>query len=221
MGGTATIRVKVRSVTGQTLTIDKVEPGWDVAQLKAAIQDQESIPADLQRLIHAGRELADQESLRDAGIAADDVVVHLVVRQARQVSDETGVSSPPEVVVVNAGAQDFPGFISDEGQAVMQGARTVRIFAIIDCVFLLIFSLTIPILLVAMALPVAGYLGSTYYRANLLIVYQVYLLLNAALRVYLDVLAYKDAMFVTFNTIGAVMEVGTRQRVPSRAIRER
>ena len=68
----------VRTLTGQTITI---EIGLDanVAALKDAVSEEAGIPAEEQRLIHAGQLLEDANSLADYGIG-HEATLHVVHR---------------------------------------------------------------------------------------------------------------------------------------------
>mmetsp|Transcript_122968 Transcript_122968/g.223488 ORF Transcript_122968/g.223488 Transcript_122968/m.223488 type:complete len:961 (+) Transcript_122968:47-2929(+) len=71
--------VSVRTLVGKDIAIDGIGPTSTVAELKEAVRDKEGIPSDQQRLIFAGMQLADQQTLADYNITPGSTV-HLVLR---------------------------------------------------------------------------------------------------------------------------------------------
>eukprot|EP00474_Spongospora_subterranea_P003620 CRZ04078.1 hypothetical protein [Spongospora subterranea] len=87
------MKVKVRTVSGQTIEIDDVNPDGTVADLKASVATHESVTPDLVRLIFSGRELGNDELLSAAGLH-NDSTIHMVIRQ--RPAAPTGPNAPPD-----------------------------------------------------------------------------------------------------------------------------
>jgi ubiquitin len=61
------MQIFVRTITGKNLTLE-VDPTDSVKALKEKIQEKEAIPESQQRLIFAGKQLADERTMADYNV---------------------------------------------------------------------------------------------------------------------------------------------------------
>lgn len=71
-------QIYAKTLTGKTLAIETVSD-LTIKELKYLIQDKEGCPPDMQRLVFAGRQLEDSQTLADTNIM-NDSTIHVILR---------------------------------------------------------------------------------------------------------------------------------------------
>lgn len=71
------LMVKVKTLTGKEIEVD-IEPSDSIARIKERVEEKEGIPPVQQRLIFAGKQMADDKAAREYGVEGGSVL-HLVL----------------------------------------------------------------------------------------------------------------------------------------------
>ena len=72
------MQIFVKTLTGRTITVI-VNPTDTVRNVKEKIKDKDAVPVNEQRLLYAGKELKDEDTLTDYNIQMESTI-HLVLR---------------------------------------------------------------------------------------------------------------------------------------------
>jgi hypothetical protein len=180
------IEVTVKKLDGDTFVVSLSKTST-VLGLKTLISDRHNVESELQRLIYRAQELQDAFPLSQYGIQ-DGATLHLVIRrnqnQVRLAMDDAGLSNEH---IARFGIMNAEMMI--DVMSAVRLCRFVRIFALIDAVFLLIYGLNYIYFILLAILAVAGYWGAKSLDRKYLIMYVVCLFLEIAVRsyqIYLD-----------------------------------
>ncbi|KAL3091783.1 hypothetical protein niasHS_004499 [Heterodera schachtii] len=73
------MKIRIKMMTGEELTLIDVLPSNTIEEIKAKIERIERIPIRQQRLIFAGNQLEDERTLKDYNIRDGDMI-HLILR---------------------------------------------------------------------------------------------------------------------------------------------
>eukprot|EP01031_Cornospumella_fuschlensis_P040781 gene40781-49735_t len=90
------ISLSIKTLNGSVYAVN-VEPAWSVTQLKQTVFEKSGIPADMMRLIAAGRILENHNTIADYNLstgATVSLVLSLPSRTAIPASSSTGVPTP-------------------------------------------------------------------------------------------------------------------------------
>ncbi|OJT15509.1 Ubiquitin-like protein 1 [Trametes pubescens] len=69
--------IKVKTLTGKEIELD-IDPEDPVSRIKEKVEEQSGVPPPQQRLIYAGRQMADDKVVKEFNISAG-AVLHLVL----------------------------------------------------------------------------------------------------------------------------------------------
>eukprot|EP00457_Paulinella_chromatophora_P004911 gb/GEZN01004924.1/.p1 GENE.gb/GEZN01004924.1/~~gb/GEZN01004924.1/.p1 ORF type:complete len:268 (+),score=16.28 gb/GEZN01004924.1/:31-804(+) len=190
--------LSVRLLSGRNISIQlPVTPSTTIHDLKTALDAQESIPADHQRLVFSGRELSDTETLQALGVSNGDtlslllrkvdvgpVIAGQAAHPIQQGPQDPGVPDQAVAVIIDGG--DHAGMDFHDIAEIVRMSRAVKLFAIIDSLLLVLFVFwDTPILSIAIFMPLCGYYGAHKFRRPYVWVYLVYIPLYMGYRAYM------------------------------------
>jgi hypothetical protein len=196
------IQISIKKLDGDVFFIN-ISLTATVLGLKTIIHDQQNVEARLQRLIYRAQELKDDFPLSQYGIQ-NGSTLHLVIRRNIQQNQagQVRVGMPDDGLMVDPygrfAAMDAEAMI--DVMSVVRLCRFVRIFALIDAVFLLIYGLQALYFIILAVLAIAGYWGAKNLDRKYLVMYCLCLCLEIAVRSYM---IYLD----TSNVINIVLLV--------------
>eukprot|EP00918_Siedleckia_nematoides_P019091 GHVU01040704.1.p1 GENE.GHVU01040704.1~~GHVU01040704.1.p1 ORF type:complete len:301 (-),score=30.78 GHVU01040704.1:312-1214(-) len=77
--GTRLLSMQIKTLSGQTVTVDSIGEDDTIRSVKERLHDKEGVPPDEQRLVFQGKQLEDDKTVAEAGLR-EGSVVHLVLR---------------------------------------------------------------------------------------------------------------------------------------------
>eukprot|EP01083_Nonionella_stella_P032251 88295_1 len=181
------IQISIKKLDGDTFFIT-ISPTATVLGLKNIIHDTQNVAANLQRLIYRAQELKDDFPLSQYGIQ-NGSTLHLVIRRNIQQNNngQVRVGIPDDGLMVDPygrfNAMDAEAMI--DVMSVVRLCRFVRIFALIDAVFLLIYGLQAFYFIILAVLAIAGYWGAKNLDRKYLVMYCLCLCLEIGVRSYM------------------------------------
>jgi len=193
------MKLTIKQLDGHEFEVEMPLEERTIRDLKMQIFAQTDFNADLQRLIYRGQELTDEMPMTNNHFE-NGSVIHMVMRQ-----------SPHVVIPVNAAPA---GILHQPQQAQLDGmdswqvsrkCKFVRWFALIDGAFCLLFAISsgfLP-LLIGCVCAYAGYLGAKSLRPRLLMIYQIFIVVEIIFRVMLTKYLQQDS----FSTIMACLSI--------------
>jgi len=210
MDSSSSINVTIKQLDGNTFSI-KCTTDISVLGLKTLIADARDITVDRQRLIFRAQELQDEQLLTHYNVI-DGSILHIVIRPIGNNPNVNMASAlqPEGQHVVDMGNQNVYGGIgsgpfgnNNRAPVMMNGnegvhgvdvdvlgmtklCRFIKIFALIDAVFLILYGLTYtPLLFLLAVFAFAGYFGAKNLSRFALIAYIICLILEVAGRIYM------------------------------------
>eukprot|EP00475_Leptophrys_vorax_P015195 TRINITY_DN21563_c0_g1_i1.p1 TRINITY_DN21563_c0_g1~~TRINITY_DN21563_c0_g1_i1.p1 ORF type:complete len:299 (+),score=45.30 TRINITY_DN21563_c0_g1_i1:76-972(+) len=200
---------RVRTLNGQTESIRLDVHDLTVGALQIAVEYQFNVPADLQRLFFAGRELSPPLQLLSHFRIPPNAIIHLVPRiHPKSPSSERAANKGPAVVrspsspsspsssvapsaslgSINNQLGDEAGhgghFNLDHTLEVYRCALVLMFCSTIDWLYVMIWSLYNPFMIPAVTAPICGYLAARNCSWKLMPVYVVGLLAHIGYRIY-------------------------------------
>jgi len=211
-GNNTQMSVTIKQLDGTTFNV-QIPANATVGELKQSIQRDRDVPPERQRLIYRAQELKNDGTWLAAYGVVDQSTLHIVIRPLGSVP---GNQSRPDVAIDvpqnqydgnpymygMADGEGAPAQVHDNAPPqsvfhIVKLCRFVRIFAIMDFIFLVLFGLTLSFLFFIMAaLALAGYYGAKILKRSYLAAYMVCLVLEIGTRGYLIYLDGKNTISV-------------------------
>jgi len=180
-------KISVRTLTGQNIPVELDSPDTAlISDIKNRLENQMNVPASFMRLIFAGRELVDGNKVLSYGIKDGDAI-HLVLRQNPPANPRPTPTDDPNAARGDYQALAIPALNNNNGNRVIEAwqlGRAVKMFSIVDGIFLLLWAFSKWELVFAVVLAICGFYGARQYKLPYVCLYVVYLLFSIGIRIY-------------------------------------
>jgi len=203
-------KISVRTLTGQNIPVELDSPDTAlISDVKNRLENQMNVPASFMRLIYAGRELVDSNKVLSYGIKEGDAV-HLVLRQ-NPPAPSAPRATPDDASVARGDYQALaiPAAVGGgDNNRVLESwqlGRAVKMFSIVDGIFLLLWAFSMWPLVFAVLLAICGFYGATHYKLRYVCLYVVYLLFSIGIRIYW-MTAYQSFFLTLVLVLGVLIE---------------
>jgi large subunit ribosomal protein L40e len=221
----SSITLIFRTLTGQQMRLSLTTlSSLSILDLKRRLEEVHNIPVNFQRLIFAGRELVDTQQCIEYGLE-NECVIHLLLRQNVVNSPAPPVQMPvaqnynPNNLPPSFGlpipvdqygnpVQIAPSALGDltRHSLIFRLSRVIRMFTLLDLIFLVIWSLQWNFLILAFPLALAGYYGTSNFKPRYIACYLLYIGLAVGLRIWF--ITESESYFVTvLLVLGILIEL--------------
>jgi len=204
-----TIMVRIFTLGTQGYNPVKVARNGTIGDLKRAIESQLRAPRERQRLFLLGSELTDDAASMSAANIGEDTPIQMAFTTVEQTvfanyGAITGAWVSPSYASLDQ--RVLPGDQVDRLLETYWLAKWVKIFALIDLLFLIVWAFYSVGFIAGAAAAFAGYVGCVRFNVPLVTVYLMWELAAIALRVYWAVI-YDDLAFRIITGFAVAVEV--------------
>ena len=217
--GSPSVRVLLRTLTGQLMPV--VFPSFanvTVLQLKQKVEEGYAIPVSFQRTVYAGREMVDSDLLTSYNVE-NESVIHLVLRQNQPQAQVEGavaasmavnpraegaamIAIPVAAANLNRiGDLDIPNL-----HQITRSARVIKIYSLIDVLFVIIWSLAYWPLALAIIFCACGYHGANHVKPNYIIAYAIFIVGSIGFRIWF-IIVIQSLFYSILFAIGILIEL--------------
>lgn len=219
------ITICFRTLSGQVMRIELptfldqagTQSVYDltVYGLKQELERCHQIPVHFSRLIFGGRELTDDQTLRQANIE-DQAMIHLLLRQNSQPPPgvHPDVTQPNMMMPPGFGFDhqsvdiaDPIGNYNEDVELIYQLGRSIKVLSLIDALWLILISMRMSYFFnFGLCLAIIGFIGVQLYRRDLSVALLGFICLSIASRIYY-MMDNPDIAIYIFLSLAIVIDV--------------